>query len=43
MSSAINQGLLIGDVKRKTKLEKAIADLAGIITANAPVSQVAGA
>jgi len=42
MSAAINQGLLIADVKRKTKVEKAIADLAGKIAAGAPVARPAG-
>ena len=42
MSSAINQGLLIADVKRKTKLESAIASLAGLVTAKAAVGQGAG-
>jgi pilus assembly protein CpaE len=43
MSSAINQGLLIGDVRRKTKLEKAITDLAATIKVKTALSQGMGA
>lgn len=42
MSSAINQGLLIAEVKRKTKLENAISSLAGLVTAKAAVGHGAG-
>ena len=42
MSAAINQGLLIADVRRKTKVEKAVADLAGILSANVTARQAVG-
>lgn len=38
VNAAINQGLLIADVKRKTKVEKAINELVGKIAAGARVS-----
>jgi pilus assembly protein CpaE len=35
MNSAINQGVMLSNVKRKTKLEKAIGELAGKVAAQA--------
>jgi len=41
MNAAINQGVPIANIRRKTKLEKALVDLAGRVAANALTSAAA--